>query len=381
MMVYDFDISVLMYLMDRGGGSDLLHFFKELINKIQIQRRHAETTTDLYRREYVTRLSELREKRETAHAEAKKIYDEVYAATDGDENEKWSQAIMEADPNGVDNHFNLEEVTLEMTYKEMADHFNKSSFVIVYALLENELRRLCGILKTEFGKRLSLQDIESKDYLQSMINYLDKVLEIELNVCQPYLTKIKQVQFLRNKIMHAAGEFPLNDQPLLDQLIKDSHGNLYLQHYEPLPYRLLKIKKVEYVYQQYDLLLDFIHELLWCLDTKLQHALIREKLLLLFHFLDEQADVVITQLKPVKKGREVSFSVVKGNDTILDGTLTLTTAKKDSLHLNNQLADHYLLGRLMAYLDENQQSFFDDFLQPFYKMNHPLRAELTCYPH
>jgi hypothetical protein len=291
--MYDFDVSVLFYLMDHTGGSELLHFFKELNRKIQLQRLHAETTTDLYRREYGIHKNELREKSEAAHVEAKKIYDEVYAATDGDENEKWSEAIMAAEPNAIDNHFNLEGIKLDTDYKDMADHFNKSSFVIVYAVLENELRRLCGLLKTTFGKRLSLQDIESKDYLQSMINYLDKVLEIELAPCQPNLTRIKQVQFLRNKIMHAAAEFPLGDQPVLDQLIKDSKGNLYLQHFDPLTYRILKIRMIDYVYQQYDLLLDFIHELLWCIDYKLEHALVKENLRLLFRFLDAKVKVDI----------------------------------------------------------------------------------------
>ena len=379
--MYDFEVSVLFYLMDHSGGSDLLNFFKELNRKVQLQRQHAETTTDLYRREYGLHKSELREKREVAHVEAKKIYDQVYAETEGDENEKWSQAIMAAEPNSIDNHFNQEEVTLDINYKDMADHFNKSSFVIVYALLENELRRLCGLLKTTFGKRLSLQDIESKDYLQSMINYLNKVLEIDLGPCQPNLTRIKQVQFLRNKIMHAAGEFPLSEQPQLDQLIKDSKGNLYLQHYDPLTYRLLKIRKIDYVYQQYDLLLDFVHELLWCIDEKLEYSMIRENLSLLFRFLDEDAEVKISKVSAIKKGREITFAVVKGSEAILKGTLSFQAAKKETVRFINHVPENDRLKRLIKYLSEEQQSFLDDFLRPFYKINFPVNTVLTCNPH
>jgi hypothetical protein len=243
------------------------------------------------------------------------------------------------------------------------------------------LRRLCGLLKTTFGKRLSLQDIESKDYLQSMINYLEKVLEIELGPCQPNLTRIKQVQFLRNKIMHAAAEFPLGDQPVLDQLIKDSKGNLYLQHFDPLTYRILKIRKIDYVYQQYDLLLDFIHELLWCIDNKLKHALIQENLLLLFRFLDPKVKVTISEVAVIKKGRKISFTIAKGRQTILNGTLSLQAAKKDSVQFINHVPDNDRLKRLFKYLTEEPQTFLDDFLQPFYKINFPVSAVMTCDPH
>ncbi|MGF7082797.1 hypothetical protein [Mucilaginibacter sp. UYCu711] len=379
--MFDFDVSVLFYLMDHPGGSDLLHFFKELNRKIQLQRQHAETTTDLYRREYGIHKSALHEKREVAHVEAKKIFDEVYTASEGDEDEKWSQAIMAAEPDAIDNHFNLEGMKLDMDYKDMADHFNKSSFVIVYAVLENELRRLCGLLKTTFGKRLSLQDIESKDYLQSMINYLEKVLEIDIESCQPNLTRIRQVQFLRNKIMHAAAEFPLGDQPVLDQLIKDSKGNLYLQHFDPLTYRLLKIRKIDYVNQQYDLLLDFIYELLWCIDAKLEHALIKENLLLLFRFLDEKVEITISEVTVIKKGRKIAFAVIKGKKKILKGTLSLQAAKKESVLFINHVPENDRLKRLFKYLTEQQQTFLDDFLKPFYKINFPMNAVLTCDPH
>lgn len=375
----DFDISVLLFMIDNNGRSELHRFLIELQQKIVLQKKHAEKTTELYRKEYSETLAVIKEKREVAESEAEKIYWQTYHEADGNEDEKHFIAMMDADVNGVKNYFNKEEVLLLVNFTEMADNFNKSSLVIVYALLENELRKLCTLLQNRFTKRLSLQDIESKDYLQSMINYLDKVIEIDMASSAPYFSKIKQVQFLRNRIMHNGGEFSLNQNAELDQLIKNSNGHLFLQHFEALDYRSLKIKKIEYVYEQYRLIIDFVHELIWRIEEKTGHEMLLERLTFIFRFLKDGSGIHLKEIKSIKNGRIIDIGIDGDKDVEIGCKFTIKAAKKETVAIINQAEGNGNLEKLINYFNQYPDTLIKDIFEVFYKPSSPIHIDVLFY--
>ncbi|MFB0496085.1 hypothetical protein ABID99_002322 [Mucilaginibacter sp. OAE612] len=381
LFMYDFSLS--LYFFDVREAHPLDTFFISLQNKIVLYRKHSETTTELYRKELRQGLEKLKAEQLEAEEKTLAAYKKSYAEAGGSDEDKHSFATMDAGVLDMQNHFASADERLKTQFFEMAGYFNKSSLVIVYALVENELRKLCGLLKTTLNKRISLGDLEGKDYLQSIFDYFDKVLEIDLQREQHFLSIFKDIQFLRNKIMHNGGEFSIVKNEELDRIVKSSKGLLYLNTNREEGIRILGISRIDFVYEKYDIILSFLQKLIWVVDEKLKYSLLEKRLVYLFRYLTDDLDITIQQVNKVKNGWQTTFLIdTMDFDYLIEYQckLTVVEAKQTTINILNQIESDKKLERLNQQLLENIDLLTENILAGLFHPEKDVNIQLMFYP-
>jgi Asp-tRNA(Asn)/Glu-tRNA(Gln) amidotransferase C subunit/menaquinone-dependent protoporphyrinogen IX oxidase len=377
-----FDFGFSMYFLEGPELSRLEQFFIRVQDKLQIYQRHTETTVQLYHEEYREQMSTHKSAFGAAMKTANEAYKRHYDEINGSDDDKHQYAMHEAGIQEIEYHFANAEEALQLHFTEMADHFNKSALVTLYALLETELRRLCGLLQKHFNRRVSLDRFEQSDYLKSIMEYIDLIIEMDTTSLKPHISKIEALQFLRNRIMHNGGEFPLDKQEFLEDLVKTSDGGLTLEEIPDEQTRLLRVKS-KYLLPFYDLISELFREAFRQLNGKMGFTFLAGRLTYLFRFLAPDADVIYLQHKAVKNGHCFVFRVeskAAEKPFAFSCNLTIATATKDELIFTNQLEQPVPnLDRLIARLPQRVDllpQIFAGFLTPGKKH----RIEFMLYP-
>src|SRR5665213_2178843 len=303
-----FDFGFSMYFLDGPDLSLPEKFFIQVQHKLQMYKKHTQTTIKLYQDEFKERMTDHKKAYQAAMAEANEIYKRRYEEIEGNEQDKHDYAMHELSIGEIEYHFSNEEEALKNSFLEMADHFNKSALVTLYALMETELRRLCGHLQIYFKKRVTLERFEQADYFKSILEYLDQIIELDITDLQPYQTKLVPLQFLRNKVMHNGGEFQLPITDYLGELVKGSDDGLNL---EEIPNEQLTVVRVrsKFVMPFYDLISEMFMELFRLLNEKENFLFLRDRLAYLFRFLAADTVVSYKENKAVKNGHVYTFLI------------------------------------------------------------------------
>jgi len=377
-----FDFGFSMYFLEGPKLSTPERFFIQVQHKLQLYKRHTETTIKLYQDEFKERMAKHKKVAQAAMAEANEAYKRHYEEIEGDDQNKHSYAAHESGIDELQYHFSNEEEALKNNFSEMADHFNKSALVTLYALMETELRRLCGQLQVHYKKRVSLERFEQGDYFKSIIEYLDQIIELDITGFQPYQTKVVPLQFLRNKVMHNCGEFPLPITEYLDDLVKTSDSGFSL---EDIPDEQLTIVRVrsKFVLPFYDLISEMFSELFRLLNEKERFSFLSDRLAYLCRFLAPDVTVTYQEQKAVKNGQVYTFLVeskaLEQPFTFLC-KFTIADAGKEELVVTNQLEEEVNnLDRLIAGLVK-QDHIIRQALGGFIDPKKTYRHEFLLYP-
>lgn len=376
------DFGFISHFFDSETKMSALQKFNIAVHrKIAIYRINSKKTRELYKKEFLEIDAKNRKDFSEANGQAAIKYKEVFAEIEGDEHLKHSYADHESGYREIGIHYELTEEALKMDFMEMADNFNKSSLIVQYALLESELRRLCGLLKDILKKRIALSDIEAGDYLNSIYNYLDKVIEIEMDSILPFQNKFKDIQYIRNRIVHNGGEFSLEANDTLDQFVESHKGSVKLEVLKHENIRILRMPKNDVVSQFYDLTHDFFGELFWVIERKRSYVTLIERITFLFAFLSGKTCVKLIESNIVNKGRQFVFKIDTNDGTIADFNckLTIRSAKKSAVSLINQLDKHEMIDRLVDQLSNHNSVVMEDVLQGFYRPDLSVEIELLLY--
>ncbi|MET3981408.1 Asp-tRNA(Asn)/Glu-tRNA(Gln) amidotransferase C subunit/uncharacterized protein YeaO (DUF488 family) [Mucilaginibacter sp. UYP25] len=334
-----FDFGFSMYFLEGPELSTPEKFFIQVQHKLQIYKKHTETTIKLYQDEFKEQLLNHKKKAQEAMAKANEAYELHYEEIVGSDQDKQSYATHESGIDELQYHFSNEEEALKNSFSEMADHFNKSALVTLYALMETELRRLCSQLQAHYQKRVSLERFEQADYLKSIMEYLDQIIELDISGFQPYQTKIIPLQFLRNKVMHNGGEFPLPVTEYLDDLVKTSDGGLSLEEIPDEQFVVVRVRS-KFVFPFYELISEMFYVLFALLNEKENFSFLSSRLAYVFRFLAPGLTVTYKEHKSIKNGQMFTFlmeSRASENPFSFFCKFTIVEAAKEELIFTNQL--------------------------------------------
>jgi len=251
---------------------------------------------------------------------------------------------------------------------------------MTYSMLESQFRRYCELLKDITGQKLAIDDLEQSNYLLSMFNYLNKVIGLPMKTLEKYKLIFKELQFLRNKIMHNGAEFPNKKNKELQAIIDKSDKLLVLEKEgtpstdwdaEDMisPYYVLRVKKIEYLHLYFEAINAFFIELFWLSDALLLHQPIAERIKHVAGFLSKDVSVNDTTITEVAKGKNIRATIVSNNKETpftLNISITVIKAPKASFQVTNQYENFEKLTRLTDYIRWQPKIIINEILQGFF---------------
>ena len=114
-------------------------------------------------------------------------------------------------------------------HSTITDLDNKSNLLMLYGFLESKLTELCNLTGQTIESKIKVKDISERDYLRKPKNYLQLVLEIDLqeNNLNQFWADVKPYQSLRNKIAHENSNVEMIENkltPIINDIkIKDGY--------------------------------------------------------------------------------------------------------------------------------------------------------------
>lgn len=348
------DFGATVFFFNPRKVLPLEHFFTDIIKKINLCEQHSETTVALYNKEKSDQLKKSKNDYDKAIQIASKMYNEILAMN-GDDDFGHSFASHESGIDSIQYNYQDEDEEINLRFNKMNEYFIKSSLVLTYALLESELRGLCKLLQTSLQKRITLNDLSEKDYLKSIFTYLDLIIEIPMTeLANKYQLNFKELQFLRNKIMHNGGEFSSNDDNQeLNQIISRNSSQLSLLNNTENNSLLLQVK-MDYVKKNYIEIKSFFKQLLWLVDEKLSFIILTNKLYHVFNFLASDLTISNIKLKSTNKTKQIMFhlhSKLETKEFNLNCNLSLKQGLNSKVEVLDQVETIEQLKRLKIHLE------------------------------
>lgn len=95
----------------------------------------------------------------------------------------------------------------------------RSALITLFSFFEHELNKLCSIFQVTEKYQLSYKDVAGTGIERARI-YLSKVALLDLNEPTAPWSNVKNVQMLRNLVVHADGRLPQVDRPALKKYVE-----------------------------------------------------------------------------------------------------------------------------------------------------------------
>jgi len=363
------------FLIHHSWGHDdklqIESFFAGTKSRINMHIKHIETTKSLYQKQLKEALLTLEKSFEIPRIEANERYKKLIAENGDDELERYS-AHDESGLLDIDNELSMRNYELHEKYEELSTIFFDASLIQACSLLEKELKDLCNLLQTETHQQIALEDFASRDYIGGCFKYLRLVIKLDMKKLDPYVNKIRDLQFLRNKLVHDRGEFLKTDEKnkenlkIVKSIINSSGGRLELIDEEK--YQQIKITQASYILDYYYIFLDFFQITLYLVEEKLDYALLKEKLQRLISSTKRQAVFEVESFMPKGKNIEILTKISFSGRSMPKGIkleLKLTNRKKKSVFCSYRGPKNKILEELAKNLERHEyipQNEFYDYL-------------------
>lgn len=292
--------------------SDLEKFFAGVKSKTAMFSYHAALTTKLHLKEKNEALDIFNKAFEIPLKEANEKY-ELLKKDFEDDNEGHQYAYHYSNLDQIEGSQSMGEYQLSEEFDDLSAYTNNSAIIEAYSFLEKEFKRLCELLKVEFSETISHNDLSSRDYLAGWLKYLRLVIKLNVTTLDPFINKFKDLQYIRNRIIHDGGEFPKNPESkedktnVIEKLVNSSKKRLELLEENNM--FVIRIKDISYVQDYYDVILDFFQAILNLVEEKNQFKILRAKLRYLYSSLSDKAVIEIRSVKYKTSTFEIVFKV------------------------------------------------------------------------
>lgn len=337
-------------------------------------------TRDLYNDSFRNEITEFKSEYKGLLKELKKVYDKEFESMEGSDEEKHSYADHIS---GLSLHEYEQRETIDFIkgqfYKFM-DSYSKSMIITIQSLNEKYLIDLCNSLSDEFNKRIKYEHLDNSDFLNSIRRYFDLVLEILSPEIDRYISELVNYQKLRNKIVHTMSMFKKDDTTIVNHLRdRFSDSIVFLEKGE---YFFLRINSANIVSELFLIAHSLFEEVMWEIDNKLNHDVLKSKLLYWLTMLDNNIKIENTDVTRLSKdSRQIichfSSSSPSINDTIC--RLTIKHSKKGSFSITNQ-CDRDNMNQFTQITDKHSKSIFHRLLRSFYHNPNNLDIRILVYP-
>jgi hypothetical protein len=287
---------------------------------------------------------------------------ERYKKSEKSAQQKYDETIGDSGPNNQDNiayathisgidylaHRKQEEVeVIKAKYSDFLDLFSKSTLIGLYSLNESFLSKVCNLSSQTFEKKIKLSHFSQRDYLLSSFNYLELVIDIPIEPFEKYVSKLKDVQSIRNKIIHEGSE--IKDSSILKTIEKYSPNLFYDKEKE-----FLKIVNSNFNKDFFELLKNLYQELLWQFEERQKYKTIKSILENWFGLIEGKITISeVNSTKTSSKKRTIDFKIDSDNEKVpeLKGKLSLTTNKGYEVEIIDQSENELIKELLEAEKD------------------------------
>jgi hypothetical protein len=358
-------------------------FFLLIEEKIELYNRHIAVTKSLYNDERTKELKPLIDEYNSVKDEVEKIYEDEYKNWEGEEDQRALMAEHLSGRQNMYDYFESQEDIVNEHYDEMFDYFNKSSLIILYALLEGELKKLCGTLKPMAEIRIDVDDFKSDNYIEGYIKYLDLVIGLKTEKLETFTNRIQQIQYVRNRIAHNGAEFTMAANSALDECINKSGGLLVLAHDSEMEKRQLKMSNPEYIDKCYELVRKVFNALFWLVNERFGNTILKERIRYMFEPEFGETAVEIQKTETIKGGMcftvRIGYAEEQGTAAEFICKISVTGAKTNSVSVINQDEGNQ---RLQKWSDERQSKghkLYDGFLKGLIGHKSGLKVDLKLY--
>lgn len=249
--------------------------FNDLINKIEIYKKQYNLTIKSYLEEKNNELEKAKENYSKRIENADQIYSKLTDNKPDDENTKfYADHKARYEYINYDNSETIESINNK--YDSFLDLYSKSLIIALYSLNESKLNDITTLASDVFNKDIKPSHFDNRDYLNSSITYLNLVIGIEKKVVEKYVTFFKEVQFIRNKIVHS--ESKTKETKAEIKTAKD----IVNKHNKSLKFEnetnFIKVISSKFLKDFISNLLDFHHNLIIEIDKAQNYQIIRNGL-------------------------------------------------------------------------------------------------------
>lgn len=277
--------------------------FSDLINKVEIYKSQYKLTIKSYLEEKKTEIEKAKENYFESMKIADKIYSKHTSENPADKNTKL-YAEHKAQYDYINHNYSETLEGIDIKYDNFLDLFTKSLIIALYSLNESKLNDIINVASEVFKRDIKPSHLDSRDYLNSSIVYLDLVIGIDKNVLEKYVTFFKDVQFIRNKIVHT--ESKTTELKTAKKIIKKHNKSLKFENES----NFIKVISSKFLKDFITNIFEFYHNLIIEIDRVQNYQIIKNGLKYWLAPLDK--NIFITKIKfdkisPIEK--RISFTV------------------------------------------------------------------------
>lgn len=335
------------YLNNQRKIEQLEKSFIVINEQLELFENQHSSTIKNYLKNWKEELDNLTERYKKLEKSSQEKYDETIGDNDpSDENNiAYATHISGIDYLAHRKQENIEEIKAK--YSDFLDLFSKSTLIGLYSLNENFLSKICELSSQAFEKKIKLSHFSQRDYLLSSFNYLELVIDIPFEPFKKYVSKLKDIQSIRNKIIHEGSE--IKDNSILKTIEKYSPNLLYDKEKE-----FLRIVSSNFNKDFFALLKSLYQELLWQLEERQKYKSIKSILENWFGLIEGKITISeVYSTKTSSKKRTIDFKIVSDNEKIpeLNGKLSLTSNKGYEVEIIDQSENELIKELLEAEKD------------------------------
>lgn len=116
----------------------------------------------------------------------------------------------------ITHHLGLDDKTwdLDSVFNDYFPNLQRQSAIIcLFSAFEHELNKLCELMQKHENCKVSFKDLNGNGIVRAK-DYLVKVVELNIDTSTQNWMEIKNIQKIRNKIVHSNGTFRETDQEI-----------------------------------------------------------------------------------------------------------------------------------------------------------------------
>lgn len=339
---------ITFYFLNHQREIELLEkSFIAIGEQLELFEKQHSSTIKNYLKSWQEELDDLTKRYKKSEKRAQQIYDETIGDDDPNDENNIAYATHNSRIDYLAHRKQEDIEEIKAKYSDFLDLFSKSTLIGLYSLNESFLSKICEFSSQIFEKKIKLSHFSQRDYLLSSFNYLELVIEIPIEPFEKYLSKLKDLQSIRNKIIHEGSE--IRDNSILKTVEKYSPNLLYDKEKA-----FLRIVNVNFNKDFFELLKNLYQELLWQLEERQKYKNIKSILENWFGVIEGKITISeVNSTKTSSKKRTIDFKIDSDNEKIpeLRGKLSLTSNKGYEVEIIDQSENELIKELLEAEKD------------------------------
>lgn len=311
------------YLNNERKIENLEKSFSDVKNQLDLYEKQHSNTIKSYLKSRKEELDTLRERYAKTEKEAQKRYEEALGTENPDDQDNIAYATHISGIDYIIHNKSEEMEKIKIKYSDFLDLFSKSTLIALYSLNENFLNKVCDFASETFEQKIKVSHFNSRNYLKASFDYLELVINIQKKPFESYISKLKDIQSIRNRIIHAGSQ--ITDTSILKLVKKHSHSFHYNEENQ-----FLRIISPKYTEDFFNILRNLYEELFWQLEERQNWNTLKNILENWFGLIEGEISILnLKASKTSNKIRTIQFNIKSSNSKIprLNGKLTLTRSK------------------------------------------------------